>query len=460
MNPYLLKLREKYAGLQKSIEGLQSRAAQEKRDLSEDELTLIRKQGADMAGMATELEALTEIELRDAKMAKMAADLNTAQQAAGTADQPGDTGSLTGGDQGGEGDQQRSQNLGGATTNLRDPGHYTKGGQNGFFADIVRAREQQDAHAIRRLGENTAYMTRAAGLTTGTNGPGVVPPKWLTEEFAELARQGRALANVVRNISLGSDPRPLTLPKQTAGSDANVLEQTNENDAVDFTDRWDSDVDTVSPKATSGGQVVSRQMIDMSNPAIDGLIFSDLLAAYNLKVEKKVGAAITAAGTAGGGSALPAEEGDTIPVTARAHYSRAAVRAAIEVRKNRKLAANIFAMSVGRYGEFLDLRDTTGRPLVPEESAGPMNVMGVGSVAVDGRYRGLAIVATEGMLSDLQFAAVRTQDVLLFESDMLRFRYEEPLGPQSIKLGIWAYTATLVRYGNAPVKLVDITEES
>lgn len=460
MNAYLIAAREKYAGIRNSVSSLQTQAATEKRDLNEVELELVRKQGDAMEALAKEIDALTAIELRDAKVDKAAADLSAAQAAATNASQPGDAGAL-----GGQGTPEvrgaiPGQPLG-ATTNLRDPGHYMRGNGNSFFGDIVRARESGDTEAVRRLGEHGAYQTRAAGLTTGSNGPGVVPPKWLVDEFAEIARQGRALANMVRNIPLGDDPRPMTLPKQTAGTDSVILAQTNENDALTATDVWDSDVDTVSPKPIAGAQVVSRQMIDMSNPAIDQLIYSDMLSAYNLKIEKLVGAAITAAGTSGGGAALAAQEGDTVPVTAQAHYARQAVKAAIQVRKNRKLGANLFAMSVGRYGEFLDLRDTTGRPLVPEDSPGQaMNVMGIGSVNVDGRYRGLAIVATEGMLNDLEFAAVRSTDVLLFESDMLRFRYEEVLGPQSIKLGVWAYSALLVRYGNAPVKLVDITEES
>src|SRR5690554_7008261 len=99
-------------------------------------------------------------------------------------------------------------------------------------------------------------------------------------------------------------------------------------------------------------------------------------------------------------------------------------------------------------------------PLVPDGSGGPMNVLGIGSVNVDGIYRNLPIIATEGVDVDDEFAAVRSSDVILFESNMLRFRYEQPQGPQTIKLGIWAYTAVLVRYGSAPVKRVAVTEES
>jgi len=197
-------------------------------------------------------------------------------------------------------------------------------------------------------------------------------------------------------------------------------------------------------------------MLDMSSPAIDTLIYGDLIAAYNLKVEKKVGNAIIGVGTA-----IAATQAQFLDMgTDETNGADLAVRAAVAVRKARKAPANILAMTVDRWGEYLKLKDASGRPLVPEETAGPMNVVGVGSVAVDGRVKGMGIVASEGMdgagADPDEFAAVRASDILLFESTMLRFRYEQPVGPESIKLGIWAYTAVHVRYGTAPIKRVEI----
>lgn len=445
-NVYLKKRREEYEALRKSIEGLQTRALEANRDLTADELRSVKELGDKAQTIYAEIESLTEIETRNAKVAALAAEvqesLAKAQQQV-TKDGPAD--------KGGDVAQMRTgTNTGGATAQDRDPGHYRKGGQYSFFGDLVRSKQYSDEAATRRLVEHTR------ALDTTTDGPGVVPPRWLVEEFADLPRQGRAIAQAVRSIPLGSDPRPLTLPKQTAGTDSQVAEQSAENDPIGDTDAWDSDVDTVTPKATAGSQIVSRQMLDMSSPAIDQLIYADLISAYNLKIETKVGTAIMAVGTA-----LSASEGAGVEVSDPAHFNRVAVKAAMAVRSARKLPASLLVMSVGRFGEFIDLRDTTGRPLIPEGSDGPMNVLGVGSaVMVDGRFRGLGLVATEGVSTDATFAAVRASDVILFESDMLRFRYEEPDGPESVKLGIWAYAAVLVRYGTAPVKKVTVTEES
>lgn len=447
MNLYLKSLRDKYENLRSAIQGLQDRAAEENRDLAPEELRSVQEMSEQATQLHKQIESLTEVEVRNAKVAALQAKLALAQAEASDANtQTGDDDADTQ-----SGDQTRSTKLGAprAYAKDRDPGHYTRTSKHSFFADLYRAKEYGDEEAQRRL---TEHMR---ALDTPNEGPGIVPPRWLTEEFAEVARQGRALANAVRNFPLGDDPRPLTLPKQTAGTDAVVTEQPSENAEIEDDDAWDSATDVVTPKPTAGAQNVSRQMLDMSSPAIDQLIYSDLIGAYNDKVEKKVADAIMALGTP-----LPAIEGPGIDVTDPQHFAKVAVRAAVAVRQARKRPPNLWVMSVGRYGEFLNLTDTTGRPLVPDGSGGPMNVLGIGSVNVDGIYRNLPIIATEGVDVDDEFAAVRSSDVILFESNMLRFRYEQPQGPQTIKLGIWAYTAVLVRYGSAPVKRVAVTEES
>ncbi len=444
-NVYLTTSRGEYEKLQESIRSLQERATEAKRGLTEEETASITQMNNAGKALFAEIELLTDAEVRSASVRDMQAKI------AGT--MKGNDGSGNQGPAGGTDAELR--NVGGARTQDRDPGHYrslVKGGQHSFFADLYKARERGDEQAARRL------LEHSRALDTGTEGVGIVAPKWLIDEFAPLARQGRVLANLVRNIPLGNDPRPLTLPKQTAGTDGEVTEQAAENDPVQQDDAWDSDVDTVSPKPTAGIQIVSRQMLDMSSPAIDGLIYGDLIGAYNLKVEKKVGTAVIAVGTA-----LPASEsGDSVvPVTDPSHYARVAVKAAVAVRNARKMPANIAAMSINRWGEFIDLVDTTGRPLVTGQGDAPSNIMGAADVTAleGGRFKGLTLAPTDGIALDDRFAVLRAQDVLLFESNMMRFRYEQPLGPESVKMGIWAYTAVLIRYGTASIKRVEITAE-
>lgn len=453
MNIYLETKRKEYEGLRSSIEGLQTRAAEANRGLTEDELRSIAQMNATGEQLFKEIETLTDIELRSASVRDMSAKVQAAMR--------GEDGS---GNQGAPSTDIELRNagsvrpVGGATAVDRDPGHYRSvqdGGHNSFFGDLYKAREQGDEGAARRLQEHSR------ALTTGSAGAGIVAPKWLTDEYASLARQGRVLANLVRNIPLGDDPRPITLPKQTAGSDAEVTEQAAENDPIEDDDAFATSVDTVTPKPTAGVQIVSRQMVDMASPAIDLLIYGDLLGAYNLKVEKKIGTALIAVGTALP-AAEPGTDTDGVLVTEAAHYSRVFVKAAVAVRNARKLPATIAAMSVNRWGEFIDLRDTTGRPLVTGQGEAGANIVGSADVSSleGGRYRGVVLAPTDGIALDDRFALARASDILLFESNVMRFRYEQPLGPESIKMGVWGYTGLLIRYGTASVKRVEITADN
>lgn len=435
MNPYLKAQREKYDALRKSIEGLQTRAAEAGRDLTEDELRAVTEQGEQARKLAEQIESLSEIETRNRKVAELANAV---------AEDTRDEQTRSRGDE----DETRATRVGGAVTRDRDPGHYTRSSRNSFFGDMHLSRQGDEA-AARRLAEHNR------ALSTGTNGPGLVPPHWLTEEFEQLARQGRRLADAVRRIPLGNDPRPITMPKQTVGTDAVVAEQATENTSVGSADAYDSDTTTVTPKPTAGMQIVSRQMLDMSNPAVDQLIYADLLAVYNDKLEAKVGTAlITAAGAATVTFASEATNWDVAGVP-----SDSVIDLAIAVRNARKLPGDILAMRVNRYGEFLKLKDGSGRPLIPLDTAGPQNVIGVGSVAVDGRIAGLGVIATDALGSGYpeSYLVLRASDTILFESDVLQFRYEEPLGPESVKLGIWGYTAVHVKHSGKSVKRAEIT---
>lgn len=427
MNPYLQRLRERYEGLRTSIEGLQTRAAEENRDLTEDELRSIKEMNAEGKTLYTQIEDLAEVETRNAKVAATAAQIANALSDAGT----------------------QTRSVGGATTKDRDPGHYRsakEGGENSFFRDIYRSKVLGDEDAARRLVEHNR------ALTTGSHGPGVVPPKWLTEEFELLARQGRRLP--VREIPVGDDPRPITLPKQTAGTDSVVAEQASENAAVGGTDAWDSDVDTVTLKPTAGKQTVSRQFVDMSTPAIDSLIYGDLLDVLNDKIEAKIGAGlITAAGAAVTTFALEASN------WTNAAALDSVIDLGVAVRNARKRNADVLAMAVSRYGRFLKRRDTDGRSLIARSENMAFNAAGVGTVQVDGFIEGFGVVASDGIPFTYpeSYLAYRAADQLLFTSNTLRFRFEEVAGPESIVLGIWQYTAFISRQAGKSVKRAQIT---
>jgi HK97 family phage major capsid protein len=414
------------------------------RDLTDAELAAIGADRERAEALATEIETLVEDEIRAARVA------------AGYAEIGGQTGPAenAGGD--GSGEQNRSEHdtsgTGGATTQDRDPGHYrsaSEGGEHSFFADIVRAREG-DGDAQTRLQEHNR------ALSTTVSGAGIVPPQWLTSEYESLARQGRVVAELVRHIPI-TNPAPMTLQRQTAGTDGVLAQQATENTHPTETDAFATTTDVVTPKPISGIQVVSRQMIDMTNPAADSLIYGDMLAVYNRKIEDSVTAALVTAA----GAAVKTYASDATNFTA-AEAEDGLTDAAIAVWNARKLPADAVVMRVSRWGRFNKFRDTAGRRLYPTDEGQLVNVSGRGSVKVPGTVGGLAVAATDGLgiggaTYPENILVFRTADTILFEGNMLRFRYEEVAGPESVKLGVWAYSAVIVRQAANSVRRVSIT---
>jgi hypothetical protein len=113
----------------------------------------------------------------------------------------------------------------------------------------------------------------------------------------------------------------------------------------------------------------------------------------------------------------------------------------------------------------MKFRDTAGRRLYPAEGE-LVNVSGRGSVQVPGSVGGMGVAATDGLgigsgtAYPENILVFRSGDTILFEGSVLRFRYEEVAGPESIKLGVWAYSAVIVRQAAHSVRRVEITAAS
>lgn len=462
MNKHLAAMLRRYNAARDAATEIQNRAAEDGengRDLTPDELTEVRAHAEIAAALAPKIEAAAAEETRARAVADAAAAVAVGEAAAGSG-AAGVTGAA--GEQSrGEnlaGEQQRSAGTSSTTAVDRDPGHYRSaeaGGQNSFFGDLYRsAMKLDDGEAATRLGEHQR------ALSTGVAGAGLVAPNWLTEEYETKARFGRALAAAVRNLPI-TNPAPMTLPGQTGGTDAVVTEQATENTAPGETDAFATGTVTVTPKPTTGSQVFSRQMLDMSNPVIDALLYGDLLAVYDDKVEAKVAATVLAA--AGAAVTTFANNAAFLGTAPASPGLDALIDAAIEVRNARKLPANAHVMGVKRWGVLKKMKDTTGRPLLPNTQHGPMNVPGLGELMADGEHEGIPIIASDGISTGgfpEDIVTLRLQDTILFEGSMFRFRFEEVQGPHSIKLGIWAYTAAVVRQASSSVRRTRITAAS
>lgn len=439
-NPYLVALRAKYAKIEGEIAAIREAAVNEDgslKDISDADVETIRAKSTELDKLYADIEAATAEQERANKFAEGVA------RVAVEADKD-DAGER-------EGEERAS---GGAVTRDRDPGHYRReedGGTLSFFGDLYRAQVNHDGVAAKRLEEHTRANT------TSSAGTGIIPPKWMMDEYTALQRQGRYAANAVRNVSLGRDPRAIVLPKQTGGTDA-VVANVTEGNAVPGTDAFTTGTDTMTPVTKAGKQTVTRQLLDSSTPAVDALILGDLIGAYNKQIETLVCSTMTAAA----GSTAATFASDATNWGANQAAIDALVDAQVKVRQNRKAPADIVVMDVRRYGQYLKLKDSTGRPLIQRMPNG-MNVFGAGTVAVDGEVEGLGVIATDGMgdgsVFPQTYVVARASDTILFEGNMLDFRYEfgPNFDPGQVIIGVWNYVGCITRYGGSGVSKIVVT---
>jgi HK97 family phage major capsid protein len=299
-----------------------------------------------------------------------------------------------------------------------------------FFRDLLHTQRDGDMEARSRLDRHTAMALRAASTTGGSGG--TIPPTWLFEEFAIIAHGARPTADTIRKIGI-TDANPVTVGLQTTPG-AVVGAQAGEN-TVPADGSFTSTPLTVTPTTYTGKVDVSRQMIDGSNPAVDSLVYTDIMGAYNEAIETAVWVAMNALV---GANIANAGIVDMTAATQPSQMPDGVIIAGTNVRMKRKSPPTVVFMSENTWGNSMMQKDSQGRPLVVSSWAGPMNARGIGDALVyghvAGQIAGLPVVTT-WYAGDIAYV-VKADDSLLLESSTFNFRYEEVLGPESIRLGV------------------------
>jgi HK97 family phage major capsid protein len=318
--------------------------------------------------------------------------------------------------------------------------------RHSFFRDLLTSQMAGDVEARSRLDRHNMQM-RAAG--TSTTGTGVIPPTWLFNEFAIIAHGARPWADTLRRVGI-TDANPVNVGVQSAG--AAVTIQASENTAPND-GSFGTTILTTTPHTVTGKVDVSRQLLDGSNPAVDGLVFTDCMGSYNEQIETMVVSAFTNAT----GFAATITYPGTAPVYAT--LPDAFIDAGASVVKHRKMPARVVFCSTGAWAYLLHEKDSQGRPLIttgaPDNTA--VNALGLGSAMeygqVAGQVTGLAVVPSWAGVDNSLYVA-KADDLLLLESSTFNFRYEEVLGPETIRLGVWGYAAPVIaRYPVAIAKI-------
>ncbi|HET6877730.1 MAG TPA: phage major capsid protein [Jatrophihabitans sp.] len=266
---------------------------------------------------------------------------------------------------------------------------YRPGGDHSFFRDLRNAT-LGDFEAAQRLQANEQEQ-RAMGNTGGVGGSGgeFAPPGYLVDEFVELARAGRGLADRCSRQELPAGVSSINIPKVATGSTTAV--QSTQNTALSDTDPTTT---SLSSGITSiGGKVVvAQQLLDQSPIALDQMILGDLAADYARALGLQV---ISGSGSSGqlngvytyfnASGAVNITYTQTTPAVAGAGGFYAQVNKAIAgIAGARFLPPTAIVMHPRRWSWVAGSFDGNNRPLVSPSGNAFNQVADAGTVAAQG----------------------------------------------------------------------------
>lgn len=349
-----------------------------------------------------------------------------------------------------------------------EPETYRKGGQTSYFRDLFRAQMKGDSSSIERLSRNDREVTdhleriargaeqalqgmeaRALSTTDGAGGE-FVPPVWMINDYIELARGGRVVADQVRPMGLPPGTDSISLPRVATGTA--TAEQASQNTAVQDTDATTNSV-TAAVATIAGKQVVSQQLLDQSPINMDAILLADLAADYAVKADAFVinNNAANKLGLLNVSGLNAVTYTDPTPTTAEL-YPKVA-DAIQQIHTGRFLPGDKIFMHPRRWAWFTAAVDTAGRPLVTPLANMPQNVLAaMGNVVSEGlvgSLQGLPVYVDPNIPINLgagtnedRVIIMRSTDVIFFEGVPQAEAFRETKADQlSVLLRFYNYAA-------------------
>ena len=326
----------------------------------------------------------------------------------------------------------------GAEERTYRPDHQVTGAP-GFFADLALAQVWRDPAAGERLArhqhETTVDRPGLVDRAIGTGAVvGLVPPAYLTDQFAELPRPGRPVADACnRSIPLPPQGMTVNLSRITTGTSAAV--QATENTAVSETNADDTLL-TVPVNTIAGQQTISRQALERG-ALVEGVLMSDLLNAHDAALDVQV---INGSGAAGQHLGILNTSGITAVTYTDATPTvpelwPKLVDAARQVAATRFTGATATIMNPLLWGWMLAALDSTGRPLFNVGGAASvqnaLGAVGGNDYADFGSLFLTSVRQSGGVPSNLGAGTNETRVITADMRDV--FLWEDPMAPVFIR---------------------------
>lgn len=327
-------------------------------------------------------------------------------------------------------------------------------GRPSYLQDLYRSQRLGDPQAAERLARHGREV-EARGLvqrdSTSANVSGFVPPQYLSDLFAELARAGRPVADLCTGLPLPKRGLTIDVPRITTGATTGA--QNGENTAL--TESTPDDALLAVPVCTIGGFVdISRQAIERG-VLVEEVILADLAASYNAELDRQV---IAAAGANGEHTGFL----NTANVNAITYTDASPTLVALwpkladavgKVVSTSYRGPSAILMAPSTWAWALSGLDTANRPLIAPSANGPTNAAGVngapGYGSEVGRIMGLPVYLDGNLPSTLGVGGNQTPIVvaawdehILMEDGPTQIRADQPgAGNLMSKLVLYGFSA-------------------
>jgi HK97 family phage prohead protease len=306
-------------------------------------------------------------------------------------------------------------------------------GTHDFSTDLFAVARHNDGEAGVRLDKFMA----AAFDVDGTNVASLNPNKQRPDLYVDNMDFTTPLADAVSKGTL-ADRTPFVLPKFSAS--ANLVGDHTEGSAPATKGSFSATSQTVTPTAMSGVTEVTREVIDAGgSPQVSGLIWAEVIRAYNEAREAKVAALLNAATPTALATLVAASEDEVLadPILAGL-ASLQFIRGGARMR-DFFVSGNLFAkLAAAKY--------TDGRSIFPLVS--PQNTPGstegdFGAIKIGAYVARPAWALSTGTAGDSESSYLFNRgDVSQWSSAPQRFTFDYRV--ELVDIAVWGYVAQAI----------------